>query len=201
MPRKAQTPNGAASGDHDWARAAERRNLGSSVRRLRHKQSRTLADVAGQAGISVSLLSQVERGLVAPSLDSLRNIAEALGTAPFQLLAGRSAAQVVRRQEGIDLDLSEFVEFRLLSPSFDGAFEVGRWTLSPGGTNAREARAHAGEEANYLLAGNIRLQIGDEVHELTAGDFITFDARLPHKCEVIGNEPATALFIVCPPSF
>ncbi len=185
----------------DWARAAERRNLGSAIRKLRHQQGRTLSDVAGQAAISVSLLSQVERGLAAPSLDSLRNIAEVLGTAPFQLLAGRAAARVVRSGEAIDLGLPEFLEFQLLSPSFDGAFEVGRWALPPGGSNTREARAHAGEEANYILAGSVRLQVGDEVYDLEAGDLITFDARLPHRCEVVSSTPAIALFIVCPPSF
>jgi len=53
-----------------------------------HAASLTLATVSERAGISVSMLSQVERGLLDPSLDTLRNIADALGTAPFRLGAG-----------------------------------------------------------------------------------------------------------------
>ena len=82
------------------SRALVRRQLGGAIRRRRHAASLTLATVSERAGISVSMLSQVERGLLDPSLDTLRNIADALGTAPFRLLAEEgSAAGVVRRGE------------------------------------------------------------------------------------------------------
>ena len=66
------------------SRALVRRQLGGAIRRRRHAASLTLATVSERAGISVSMLSQVERGLLDPSLDTLRNIADALGTAPFR---------------------------------------------------------------------------------------------------------------------
>src|SRR5882757_6848216 len=82
------------------SRALVRRQLGGAIRRRRHAASLTLATVSERAGISVSMLSQVERGLLDPSLETLRNIAEALGTAPFRLLAEEGPiAGLIRRGE------------------------------------------------------------------------------------------------------
>jgi quercetin dioxygenase-like cupin family protein len=162
-----------------------------------------LSDVAKAASVSPSLLSQIERGLVGPSLDSLRDIAEALGTEPFRLLLGDVGPShaVVRAGEGTLLPLPEFSEFRLLSPSLHGSFEVGTWTLAPGEANSRGARAHGGEEANLIISGSARVQIGVEVIDLDEGDFITFDGHLPHRVVATGAAPTSALFVVSPPSF
>src|SRR5215212_8049980 len=116
------------------SRALVRRQLGGAIRRRRHAASLTLATVSERAGISVSMLSQVERGLLDPSLDTLRNIADALGTAPYRLLAEEvSVAGIVRRGErrAIQADDGES-SAELLSPSGEGAFAITIWELRPG---------------------------------------------------------------------
>jgi quercetin dioxygenase-like cupin family protein len=184
-------------------REAERRTLGSAIRSLRTAQRRTLADVASTAGISISLLSQVERGLVDPSLDSLRDIAGALGTMPFKLLQnGAPRSGVVRRIDRLRLSLPERqYDYELVSPSLDGAFEVAQWTVQPGTWSSAQPRSHPGEEMTLILSGRVRLELGGDAVELAEGDSITFDARVPHRHAALGHEPATGLFIVSPPSF
>ena len=100
----------------DHERLAARTRLGEAIRARRSEFSRTLADVAQQTGLSVSLLSQVERGLVDPSLDSLRDIAFALETTPFTLLQERpSASRLVKFGRGLRLSLPHAqVEYELL---------------------------------------------------------------------------------------
>src|SRR5258706_2286405 len=175
-------PSGARAVEVDESsesdsRALVRRQLGGAIRRRRHAASLTLATVSERAGISVSMLSQVERGLLDPSLDTLRNIAEALGTSPFRLLEEEGTVSgIVRRGSGRTI-VSEDGGFRfeLLSPSLDGAFEIAAWELRPGHSSTNQPRAHPGEEANLFLQGRARLEIGDETMELRAGDCITFD--------------------------
>lgn len=159
--------------------------------------------MAEAAGISPSLLSQVENGLVDPSLDSLRDIAEALGTAPFRLLAERPLdGRVVRAGEGRRLTLPDSdVDLELLSPSLEAPFEVVRWTLRADGVTAREPRGHRGVEAMFILDGAVRLEIGDETVELRRGDFFVADAAIPHRACALGGEPASGIFVVSPPSF
>lgn len=56
-----------------------RESVGHELRRERARQQRTLADVAGRAGISVQYLSEVERGLKEPSSEVLGAVGGALG--------------------------------------------------------------------------------------------------------------------------
>jgi transcriptional regulator with XRE-family HTH domain len=183
------------------SRTLVRRQLGGAIRRRRHAASLTLATVSERAGISVSMLSQVERGLLDPSLETLRNIADALGTAPFRLLAEEgSVAGVVRRAERrvLEVDAGK-LRIELLSPSAEGAFEIAVWELQPGCSRLGSARAHPGEEANLLLQGRAQFEIGDEQIELAVGDCVTFDPRKAHRVTAIGDEPVICVDVVCPP--
>ena len=185
------------------SRALVRRQLGGAIRRRRHAASLTLATVSERAGISVSMLSQVERGLLDPSLDTLRNIADALGTAPFRLLAEEgSVAGVVRRGERkvIEGDDDGDPRAELLSPSGEGAFAISLWELPPGSSKTGDPRAHPGEEANVVLRGSAQLEIGDDRIDLAEGDCVTFDPRKPYRLTAVGEGPAICLSVICPPA-
>jgi transcriptional regulator with XRE-family HTH domain len=184
------------------SRALVRRQLGGAIRRRRHAASLTLATVSERAGISVSMLSQVERGLLDPSLDTLRNIADALGTAPFRLLAeeGPVAGLVRRGKRRILADDTGNFRAELLSPSAEGAFAITVWELQPDDSRLGDPRAHPGEEAIVLLEGTARLEIGDELIDLATGDCVTFDQRSPHRVTAVGREPVICLTVFCPPT-
>ena len=163
----------------------------------------TLANVAAIAGVSVSLLSQIERGRTDPSLDSLRDIADALGTAPFKLLAEQShESRLVRAGEGRRLSLPETdVQIELLSPSMEGPFEVIRWTLDVGGATARAPRSHDGVETTILISGDVRIEVGDDVLTLGPGDAFTAKATIPHRTVNQGDAPAEGISVISPPNF
>jgi transcriptional regulator with XRE-family HTH domain len=191
----------AGPGESD-SRALVRRQLGAAIRRRRHAASLTLATVSERAGISVSMLSQVERGLLDPSLDTLRNIADALGTAPFRLLAeeGPVAGLVRRGERRIVTDETGDRRGELLSPSEEGAFAITVWELQPGESRLGDPRPQTGEEANLLLQGAARLEIGDELIDLATGDCVTFDQRSPHRVTAVGREPLVMLAVVNRPA-
>jgi transcriptional regulator with XRE-family HTH domain len=184
-------------------REVQRRQLGAAIRRRRHARGLTLAQLSAAAGVSISLLSQVERGLQDPSLDTLRNVADALGTAPFRLLEAEGAVTgIVRRGAGKTIvDEAGAFRFELLSPSLDGAFEVAVWELQPGCSSTSRPRSHPGEEANLFLQGRASLEIGDEVFELVAGDCITFDPTQPHRVTATGDETVICVDVISPPTF
>jgi transcriptional regulator with XRE-family HTH domain len=196
-----QAPRGGTGAKRD--RERDRQALGRGIRSLRQRQKLTLSDVASATGVSVSLLSQVERGKTDPSLDTLRDIADALGTTPFQLLAGgvpRSRLVRMDQRPRLALPTSD-IAFELLSHSLEGTFEVMLWTLAANGSNPPEARGHVGEEALLILSGHARFELGDEVFELSEGDFITYEGRLPHRMTSLGGEPVAGLSVISPPSF
>ena len=184
-------------------REIQRRQLGGAIRRRRHAHALTLAQLSTTAGVSVSMLSQVERGLLDPSLDTLRNIADALGTSPFRLLEEEgTVAGIVRRGSGRTIVTEDGgFRFELLSPSLDGSFEIAVWELQPGHSSTGQPRAHPGEEANLFLQGRARLEIGDETMELSAGDCITFDPTRPHRVTALGDEVVVCVDVISPPTF
>jgi transcriptional regulator with XRE-family HTH domain len=185
------------------SRHSERERLGQAIRDSRQKRGWTLRELAHAAGVSVSLISQVERGTVDPSLETLRDLAEALETTPFLLLAGPPVrSRLVRSGGGNRLALpGADVDFELITPSLDHSFEVARFMLRPGGQSVQEARGHPGEEAVVLQSGSARFEIGEEVHELGPDDLLMWDARIPHRAVALGEDPVHGLMIICPPSF
>ncbi|MBF6841806.1 helix-turn-helix domain-containing protein, partial [Acinetobacter baumannii] len=52
--------------------------LGNKIREVRQKAKLTLNDLASKTGLTASYISQVERGLIDPSISSLRRISAAL---------------------------------------------------------------------------------------------------------------------------
>src|SRR5690348_10767807 len=81
--------------------------VGGNVKRLRLAQGVTLSELAGSAGISLAMLSRLEKGDVSPSLETLAALADALGTSAAMLLkeeaAQQSDAQLVPRGEGLEV--------------------------------------------------------------------------------------------------
>lgn len=184
-------------------RETQRQRLGQGLRGARQKLDWTLRELSANAGVSVSLLSQIERGSADPSLETLRDLAEALGTTPFMLLAGPpTRSRLVRAGSGTRVSLpGTDVEFELMTPSLDRSFEVARFSLRPGGRSVQEARGHPGEEAVIILSGSARFEIGDEAHILNTGDLLMWDARIPHRSVALSSEPVTGFMVICPPTF
>jgi transcriptional regulator with XRE-family HTH domain len=187
--------------------------LGSKLRSRRGAAGLTLQEVAEATGVSRSFLSQVERGLVSPSIASLRRIADALGTPMAALFvagdeAGATASApgrpVVARHERRRLQAtgSPFT-YELLTRSVDGAIEF-MWGYFDPGASAPEPGAdsvHAGEEVFVCVRGSIVFTIDGEEHILEEGDSIGFDCTLPHRIENRGHTRAELVIAITPPSF
>lgn len=186
---------------HGLMREAERFALGRAIRVRRKELDLTLNDVAQRSSLSMSLLSQVERGLVDPSLDSLRDIAHALETTPFSLLErGHVRSEVVRAGSGLRLSLPDAdVEYELLSASSDGSFQVAKAELVAGGASMEVPQGHPGEELAMALRGTVIVEIGDDRVTLAEGDAVSYDPRIPHRVLAGDDGPATVLLVVSPP--
>lgn len=155
----------------------------------------TLQELATKAEISVSLISQVERGIVDPSLSSLRQIAAGLNSTAFKLLEAEDPPiHHVVKGNGLRLDLPDTeVIWELLTPSSLGSLQVAVAELVPRGTTTHEALAHEGDEFMLVLCGTVTLEIDAESIVLHEGDAITFDTRLPHRVVSMSDTPTRVL--------
>lgn len=177
--------------------------LGPRIRALRQDRSLSVRQLAAEVGVSAATISQVERDINDPSLNTLRRIARALDTPIFDLFTvpGANTPRVIRRDERILAHAAHGeIEYWRISPP-GSKVEVLEGVLAPGTASSEEAWAHPAEECAVVLTGALLLEVGDEVHELTVGDSASFDSRFPHRYVNPGTHTAQFIVSVTPPSY
>jgi XRE family transcriptional regulator, regulator of sulfur utilization len=183
--REARAPLDASLGD-DLGAAELAQRVAENLRRKRKARNMSLDDLARASGVSRAALSQVETVKTNPTVGLLWKIAVGLGV-PFADLIGevKSGTSVLRRGDAQVLrSLDGKLESRPLSPAGASPLvEIYELRLSPRATHASEPHAPGTHEFLVVLSGSLRLHLEDEVHDLAAGDTISFQADKPHSYE------------------
>ena len=179
-------------------------DLGARIRSRRLARRATLRQLAAQAAVTESFLSQVERGVASPSIASVQRIARALDTSIAELFAAdESAGTVVRvrdRRKIVYQGIGAVDEF--LTRGTDGRLQVIYSAIEPGGGTGDEAYTHdSDEEVVVVLEGSLDLWVGAEHYRLEAGDAVTHSSRIAHRNTNPGPGIARVLFCITPPSF
>jgi transcriptional regulator with XRE-family HTH domain len=178
--------------------------VGGNVKRLRLAQGVTLSELAGSAGISLAMLSRLEKGDVSPSLETLAALADALGTGAATLLkeeaVEQSDAQLVRRGEGLEVvrrGTRRGHTYHLLASDRGPkrVFEPFLVTLTSKSEIFPEFD-HPGIEFIHILEGSLRYRHGPESYLLKPGDSLTFRGDLPHGPDKLLKLPVRMLSII-----
>lgn len=187
----------------DEERLADGASIGEGIRRERLRRGLTLAQLATQVNLTVSALSQIERGASDPSISSLRRIAQAFDVPMFQFMVGTSQREiVVRRDRRTKLNFPDReLEYELVSADTSGEFEVLSLTISPGGSTSAMATGHASEECAVVLAGEVLAEVAGQLYGLGPGDSIKIHRELPHRFINESAVQADLLIIISPPTF
>jgi transcriptional regulator with XRE-family HTH domain len=169
--------------------------LGVRVQELRHGRGQTLQQLAEAAGVSVSMLSAVERGQKAPTIVVLGRIADGLGTPLTTLLAASEDHEIIVRRAADQETVHEPGGWQrtVLTPVVPGVnFEWIRSSLPPG-CDAGEFPAYAPGSHEFIVveSGTLRLRVGAKTIELGRGDSVYFAAHLAHGFANPGPEPCT----------
>ncbi|MCU1480495.1 MAG: family transcriptional regulator [Subtercola sp.] len=195
-------PNAEASGV-----SSEGLHIGTKIREWRNENGATLAAIAKATDLSTGYVSQVERGLANPSLETLKRLTDALGHAVAELFSNEPAAQgttyFVSRQgqrKKIQFPGSGIMN-ELLSPDLQHAMEV-IWVEAPSGASSGvHAHLHEGEECGVIIQGQMILWLDSEEIVLNGGDAIYFDSRTPHRWIAGDGSQLRAIWLITPPSF
>jgi transcriptional regulator with XRE-family HTH domain len=176
-----------------------------------------LRELARRVGVSASLVSQIERNRVKPSVGTLYSIASELGLLLDDLFRdgeaaptrdagmrdrGQAAARArdpVQRSSGRKtIRLASGVRWERLTPLPDKDAEFLYIVYDVGGASCDKdaLTRHGGKEYAYMISGRLGVRIGFEEFELRPGDSISFDAQSPHRLWTIGRKPAVAIWVV-----
>ena len=146
----------------------------------------TLGDLASRIKVSASLLSQLERGGVNPSISLLKSISDCLAIPLASLLeieenTTDAPLYLIRPGERKVLTTEGGVRFGLLTRFLNLNCEFTYDEFPPGSSTGREKYTHQGVECGLVLEGEIEVELEDGVYHLKAGDSITFKSDLPHR--------------------
>jgi transcriptional regulator with XRE-family HTH domain len=177
--------------------------LGERIRHRRKAQKTSLKQLAESSGISIGLLSQIERGLSSPSLRVLASLADALklgladlfGDGPEEPAIGERI--VVRADERKKLSFWRTgISKELLTPhAEDSTLDIFLVVLDPGGTTGSQLYAHVGEEGGLVLEGSIAINVDGKEHRLQAGDGFRFASTRRHSFWNVGAGTARVLWV------
>jgi transcriptional regulator with XRE-family HTH domain len=212
-PRKAEREPQTAGGRREKVSA----DLGSRLRVAREGKGMTVRGLARYVGVSPSLVSQIERSRVMPSVGTLYAIANELGLVVDDLFRGstpktkgrdRSVEKdasfadiqnpVLQAHERKTINLADGVRWERLTPAPDKDLEFLVVVYNAGAESCPKDALirHGGKEYAYLISGRLGIKISFEEFELGPGDSISFDAQMPHRLWTIGREPAVAVWVV-----
>lgn len=174
--------------------------VGGNLRRLRSKRNLSLEGLAGQSGVSRAMLSQIELGQSAPTINVLWKIASALNV-PFSALitAPRSNQAKVLRGASAKILSSQDGGFssRALFP-YDSPRRVEFYELRLRAGSIESAEPHAAGTVENLVVtqGRVEIRVGGESHDLQAGDAIQFEAGVAHEYRNPGDEDAVMYLVM-----
>ena len=176
-------------------------DLGRRIRSARLARRLTLEEVVSRTDFTVSWLSKLENGLLAPSLEGLVRLGEVLECGVEEFVVGLSVPPkfvVTRRDQGRPYNgrgsCTGLVVERLAEPWRGRAMEPVILNVSGAG-NRRAPANHDGERFLHVLEGEVKLGYGDELVVLAAGDSVYLDAAISHTIVPAGGGTARILSV------
>jgi transcriptional regulator with XRE-family HTH domain len=177
--------------------------LGHRIRARRRGLRLSLRELATRVGLTASFLSQIERDLASPSIESLRKISDALEVPIFYFLIEQDGkSPIVRRDKRLRLTWpdSHFV-YELLTPDLNRQMEAFLVQREPGEEKITMPLRQYTEEFIYVLQGQLEIQLGDEVYLLGPGDSTYFEGPLLRRLVARGDATLRFISVITPPIF
>ncbi|MGG1573540.1 helix-turn-helix domain-containing protein [Fictibacillus sp. NRS-1165] len=180
-------------------------DIGTKIRTLRKSMDMSVRQLSEVTDCTPSFISQIERNLANPSINTLKKIATTLDV-PLIYFFEESIEEtpeeeyIVRREKRKKLNSpGEKAEVFLLTPSHNiKNIEMHMIVIEPGGKSDRLYVNNA-EEVGYILQGTLVLFLGDEEFEVNQGDSIYFPGNIPHGWENRTDKEVVTIWAATPP--
>ncbi|KOX19675.1 helix-turn-helix domain-containing protein [Nocardiopsis sp. NRRL B-16309] len=149
--------------------------VGPRLRQLRHRHGLTLADLAERIGINESTLSRLEGGTRKPTLEVLLPLAEVYAVPLDELVGAPRTGDPRIHLKPVARDGMTYVPL-----SRPGGVQAHKLLIPPRPEAEPHLKTHEGFEWVYVLAGRLRLLLGERTVVLKPGEAAEFDTHVPH---------------------
>mgnify|MGYP000713518050 CR=1 FL=1 len=178
-------------------------DIGEKIKRMRIEKQLTQEELANRCELSKGFISQLENNLTSPSIATLIDILEILGTNLKEFFSDDRDEKITYTYEDMFETENEELKYSLmwLVPNAQkNMMEPIMITLKSGG-QYKEEKPHQGEEFGYVLSGSIYLHIGDKKNKVKKGESFYFKPRANHYISNAGKTVAKVIWVSTPPSF
>ncbi|MGM8365267.1 helix-turn-helix domain-containing protein [Virgibacillus sp. W0181] len=171
-------------------------NIGEVIKKLRLKRQLTLKEVAKRADLSISFLSQVERGKSSITLQSLSRIAEAFDVSRSYFFNNHTAKSDVYKNKGNDLNFKDsYFIYQSLTGNMNTPLFEPMLVILLHNEEKEMPSSHSGQEFVYVMDGTLTLVIQDEETLLEAGNSFHIDSSIPHTWFNNSKKPVKLLYV------
>lgn len=178
----------------------EIKRIGKKLRELRlrnNPQKLTLHEVSEAVGYSVATLSQIERGIIAPSIQGLLRLADFYKVSPasfFETETDKSVSVSTQKtRQKIKGDFGEV--FEVLHNYIDFDTIILRGIIPPGSSSGSKLHERDYSEFVYVCGGTLKVVLADGEYLIKPGDSVFIRANTPFRLMVHGNEVLEGIFI------
>ncbi|WP_422487199.1 helix-turn-helix domain-containing protein [Gudongella sp. DL1XJH-153] len=178
-------------------------NIGEKIKAIRVRKNLTQEELADRCELTKGFISQVERDLTSPSIATLVDILEGLGTNLKDFFNEADEEKIVFRKEDVFETVNEELKYVLhwiIPNAQKNSMEPIMITLLEGG-KTKEDSPHEGEEFGYVLQGSIYVFLGSEKHKVRKGESFYYKTNSNHYIENAGKSEAALIWVSTPPNF
>lgn len=176
-------------------------DIGKKLKELRQQNDLTLVDLASRCELTKGFLSQVEHNLTTPSIATLEDIVEALGTNLSEFFREEEEQKIVFSTQDFFVDERDEYKIEWVIPNAQkNQMEPILLTLHSH-EKSHELSSHNGEEFGYVLKGTVTLVRGNKKYKLKAQETFYLDGSKSHYLYNHGSSDAKVLWITTPPMF
>jgi transcriptional regulator with XRE-family HTH domain len=179
--------------------------VGATLAALRQQRGLSLDELSRLAGVSKSMLSQIERNQANPTVAVVWRLSTALGIALGDLLGDSRPAEpllatVPAHATPLLASPDGKCELRILGPiDLAGRFEWYQLTVQPGGSLDSQPHEPGSREHLTVLSGALEVQAGPEDTRVLHGETARYAVDVPHRIHNPGKTTAQALLVVLHP--
>ncbi|MDE6614702.1 MAG: XRE family transcriptional regulator [Clostridia bacterium] len=176
-------------------------DLGIKIKRLRLQCGLTQEELADRCELTKGYISQLENNLTSPSIATLMDILEVLGSDLKSFFNEEVEQKIVFEEKDFfeKEDDGELITW-LVPNSLQNEMEPILLTLQAG-VSTTEDMPHEGEEFGYVLEGSALLHLGKKAYQINAGNSFYFTSKKKHYIENNGKTETKILWVSSPPTF
>lgn len=175
--------------------------IGKSIRKLRLQKGLTLEELANRSELSKGFLSQLERDLTSPSIATLEDILEALGSNLAEFFSDAKDEQLTFGKNDFFTSEKEGYAITWIVPNTQKNEMEPILLELPAGGESFELAPHTGEEFGIVLEGTVALICDGKRYPLRRGETFYLHGKTFHRLKNERKTTARILWVTTPPLF